>query len=168
MKTTTLKAIETRHKGYRFRSRLEARWAVYLDTMGIRWLYESEGYDLGSAGFYLPDFYLPQVALWAEVKPEALTDSEMLKVEQLAVQSRHGVVLLVGVPGPHSYWTVFAKPDGSVELDDVIVDARCLDENRFFRSTGFDPDGSDFSDDPTIMMAVNAARSARFEFGEHQ
>jgi hypothetical protein len=26
------KAIETHYKGYRFRSRLEARWAVFFDT----------------------------------------------------------------------------------------------------------------------------------------
>lgn len=29
-----LKAIETIWKGYRFRSRTEARWAVFLETLG--------------------------------------------------------------------------------------------------------------------------------------
>lgn len=38
--------IETRYKGYRFRSRLEARWAVFFDVLGVRWEYEPEGYDL--------------------------------------------------------------------------------------------------------------------------
>lgn len=28
-----LKVIQTSYKGYRFRSRLEARWAVYFDTI---------------------------------------------------------------------------------------------------------------------------------------
>lgn len=51
-----MKAIETRYKGYRFRSRLEARWAVFFDALGIKWEYEPEGYDLGEAGWYLPDF----------------------------------------------------------------------------------------------------------------
>ena len=63
----TLKAIETRYKGYRFRSRLEARWAVYFDTLGYEWEYEKEGYDLGDAGWYLPDFWLKSVNMWAEV-----------------------------------------------------------------------------------------------------
>ena len=30
-----IKAIETYYKGYRFRSRLEARWAVFFDAAGI-------------------------------------------------------------------------------------------------------------------------------------
>jgi hypothetical protein len=50
-----MKAIETRYKGYRFRSRLEARWAVVLDSLGVRWQYEPEGF-MTSAGPYLPDF----------------------------------------------------------------------------------------------------------------
>lgn len=63
-----LRAIETRYKGYRFRSRLEAKWAVFFDALGIEWEYEKEGYDLGEAGWYLPDFWLPSLDAWAEVK----------------------------------------------------------------------------------------------------
>lgn len=43
-----LKAIQTEYKGYLFRSRLEARWAVFLDSLGVKWEYEPEGYDLGN------------------------------------------------------------------------------------------------------------------------
>ena len=56
----TIKAIETEYKGYRFRSRLEARWAVFFDALGVQWFYEHEGFDLGKSGWYLPDFWLPQ------------------------------------------------------------------------------------------------------------
>lgn len=42
----SIQAIETVYKGYHFRSRLEARWAVFFDTLGIEWEYEKEGYDL--------------------------------------------------------------------------------------------------------------------------
>jgi hypothetical protein len=42
--TPVIKPIETRYKGYRFRSRLEARWAVFFDTMEIPWEYEKEGF----------------------------------------------------------------------------------------------------------------------------
>jgi hypothetical protein len=31
--STEIKAIETSYKGYRFRSRLEARWAVFFDAL---------------------------------------------------------------------------------------------------------------------------------------
>lgn len=50
-----LQAIETRYMGYRFRSRLEARWAVFFDALGVPWEYEPEGFQT-SAGWYLPDF----------------------------------------------------------------------------------------------------------------
>jgi hypothetical protein len=32
-----MRAIETKYKGYRFRSRLEAKWAVYYDAIGLKW-----------------------------------------------------------------------------------------------------------------------------------
>lgn len=53
-----IKAIPTEYKGYRFRSRLEARWAVFFDACGVEWEYEPEGYDLGNGLYYLPDFLL--------------------------------------------------------------------------------------------------------------
>jgi hypothetical protein len=52
----TIKAIETVYKGYRFRSRLEARWAVFFDTLGIEWVYEPEGFETTDGYRYLPDF----------------------------------------------------------------------------------------------------------------
>ena len=37
-----IKPIETVYNGYRFRSRLEARWAVFFDAAGIEYEYEPE------------------------------------------------------------------------------------------------------------------------------
>lgn len=62
-----IKAIETAYNGYRFRSRLEARWAVFFDTAGINYRYETEGYTL-HGDCYLPDFYLPDFDVHVEVK----------------------------------------------------------------------------------------------------
>jgi len=53
-----IQAIETRYAGCRFRSRLEARWAVFFDTLSIPWEYEPEGFELGDGERYLPDFRL--------------------------------------------------------------------------------------------------------------
>lgn len=64
-----IKAIETRYKGYRFRSRLEARWAVFFDALGLRWQYELQGFNFGGL-CYLPDFYLPDWDTFFEVKPD--------------------------------------------------------------------------------------------------
>jgi hypothetical protein len=64
-----IKAIETHYRGYRFRSRLEARWAVFFDILGIDWEYEKEGLDLDGV-WYLPDFWLPHMETWIEIKPK--------------------------------------------------------------------------------------------------
>ena len=65
-----IRPIETIYNDYRFRSRLEARWAVFFDAIGIRWEYEKEGFDLGQDGRYLPDFFIPSHDLWIEIKGE--------------------------------------------------------------------------------------------------
>lgn len=64
-----IKAIQTHYNGYHFRSRLEARWAVFFDELGVRYEYEPDGYDLGDLGWYLPDFWLPELRTWFEIKP---------------------------------------------------------------------------------------------------
>jgi hypothetical protein len=65
-----IKPIPTRYAGRLFRSRLEARFAVFFNALGIDWDYEPEGFAL-KAGWYLPDFYLPNLdgGTWIEVKP---------------------------------------------------------------------------------------------------
>lgn len=63
----TATPIETSYRGHRFRSRLEARWAVFFDALGIRWEYEPQGYLVGGRP-YLPDFFLPTSGTWVEVK----------------------------------------------------------------------------------------------------
>lgn len=67
--TGGLTPIETEYAGYKFRSRLEARWALYFDLCKIRWAYESEGFTLSDGQRYLPDFWLPDYNQFVEVKP---------------------------------------------------------------------------------------------------
>lgn len=82
-----LKAIETEYRGYRFRSRLEARWAVFFDACKVRWEYEPEGYDLGDGLYYLPDFLLHGVEgraggdLYVEVKGR-MSDKDAEKINR--------------------------------------------------------------------------------------
>jgi hypothetical protein len=91
-------AIETTYKGYNFRSRTEARWAVLLDAAGVNYEYEKEGYQLPS-GLYLPDFYLPALNLWLEVKGEKPTSLEITLCQELANVSNVGIAVSVGTPG---------------------------------------------------------------------
>jgi hypothetical protein len=77
-----IRPIQTFYDGHRFRSRLEARWAVFFNTLNIPYEYEKEGYVLDSGlGTYLPDFWLPEQDCWIEIKGTAPTgeDEERLK-----------------------------------------------------------------------------------------
>jgi hypothetical protein len=71
----TIQALETDYAGHKFRSRLEARWAMFFDAIGVKWEYEPEGYKLSDGECYLPDFWLPgfndkENGTYVEVKPE--------------------------------------------------------------------------------------------------
>ena len=76
-----IKPIETIYNGYRFRSRLEARWAVFFDAAGIEYQYEIEGYKLSNGKWYLPDFYLPKFDAFVEIKRKNLDDDELCEAE---------------------------------------------------------------------------------------
>lgn len=85
-----IKAIETQYKGYRFRSRLEARWAVFFDALKLDWQYEPEGFDLGQAGYYLPDFRVAMpsgLVTWYEVKPDDnIIDTKLSSFDKLITE----------------------------------------------------------------------------------
>lgn len=86
-----LKPLETRYDGHRFRSRREARWAVFFKEAGIDAQYEEQGYDLGEAGWYLPDFRINRgtpAGHFFEVKGVTPTREELAKAEALCEQSK--------------------------------------------------------------------------------
>jgi hypothetical protein len=64
----SFKAKEQVYNGVKFRSTLEARWAVFFDACGLDWVYEPECFEL-EAGSYTPDFYLKDYDLYVEIKP---------------------------------------------------------------------------------------------------
>lgn len=103
-----MKAIETIYNGYRFRSRLEARWAVFFDACGIPYEYEVEGFD-SDGSWYLPDFYLPEVNRWFEVKGQKLSEPELDKILRFCIdKDKEGkefkYSILLGSPNPLWYW----------------------------------------------------------------
>jgi len=96
-----VKAIETRYKGYRFRSRLEARWAVFFDALGLDWVYEPEGYTDGKIN-YLPDFYISvsgsDNGFFVEIKPTSPTLDEWGKIGPAIMSTHKSVFFLIGQP----------------------------------------------------------------------
>lgn len=93
MSNWKIKPIETVYNGYRFRSRLEARWAVFFDTLQIRYQYEVEGFDLDGV-WYLPDFWLPDYQTWFEVKGES-PDQEATN-KALRLGQTYPVIMAIG------------------------------------------------------------------------
>jgi hypothetical protein len=187
-------AIETRYAGCRFRSRLEARWAVFFNRLGIRWEYEPEGFQLDS-GLYLPDFLLPDVnstGVWFEVKPSDGTDDDP-RWGDLAIGTNRPVIVAFGMSRDGDPVWGASRADGYMVIHDVWTDpatggtgagwdngrAFCICptckrvgiqfEGRSGRICGHP--GGDERDGlgayhPRIDAAYTAANSARFEHGE--
>lgn len=82
----TIQPIETRYAGHHFRSRLEARWAVFMDHLNIPWQYEPQGYKIDGKN-YLPDFLVwpdTDAAFWLEIKGKFPSQDELAKARGLA------------------------------------------------------------------------------------
>ena len=174
-----MKAIETKYKGYRFRSRLEARWAVFFDALGIDWEYEPEGFDLGDAGWYLPDFWIPipnhqhqNAGYWVEIKAKGmLNQNEKQKAISLGAGKDH-VLILEGSPWPGKcrlHRT--GRWEGLKESSAFLDDEKDVDFLRFYNPY---PCGSALIRYKKSELYIHAdwvgaaikARSARFEHGE--
>jgi hypothetical protein len=162
-----MKAIDTRYHGYKFRSRLEARWAVFFDTMGIKWEYEKEGFKLGEF-YYLPDFWMPQVKMWAEVKPNELNQHEKQLCQLLAMESRQPVLMLVEAPSFINYDAYQLDPwsDTLMVYDYTLIIKMIRKGEHRFPCCNFLPSGNPECYPLDYALAVEAARSARFEHGE--
>jgi hypothetical protein len=178
-----VKAIETIYKGYRFRSRLEARWAIFLDTVGEPWEYEKEGYDLKGV-YYLPDFYLPRLGCFIEVKGEAPSVEELAKAEMLRDEVGKAIAVFSGIPG--EWWGILycwdlsdssgGSSDWQVALCDgepqgIAFGVKTLGRERtLFAAQEFERPLL-IGEGPLlprvrIARATEAAKSARFEHGE--
>jgi hypothetical protein len=76
--------IPTLFDGILFRSRLEARWACFYKTLGINYSYEHEGYQGQNWIRYLPDFYIPHLDCFIEIKGNVPTIKEEEKARFLS------------------------------------------------------------------------------------
>lgn len=184
------KAIETKYNGFRFRSRLEARWAVFFDKLGIKYNYEYEGFELSDGSKFLPDFYLPTFHggdLWCEVKP---FNGDFSKALLLCRDYDVRLWLCEDLP-TYAIYKVYGR-DWHNDTDDefrfecgIPLYDQARDENRMFvqpccySDICRDDCGTEKSislvdvqyynpDFDTIYKsAVTSSRSARFEYGEN-
>ena len=179
--------IETNYRGHRFRSRLEARWAVFFDALGIPWLYEPQGYRINGRP-YLPDFLLTECGTWVEVKgSESDLDKDLLRaagqqLPQMPYRWEPGPRLMVLGPIPEPIdegdwgWRSFGAnhsgADGSHGFPHGFASyfkhARpwALWNPVFTDHTAWLLPSFDDSMGNAIPEAYRAAKSARFEHGE--
>ena len=159
----SIKAIGTVYKGYRFRSRLEARWAVFFDALGLNWGYEVEGFTLGGDD-YLPDFLIKGGShypdIWVEIKPDKVMEkSDTLRYYKIGTEfseSKSNIGFLITRGDP-----LAAKSILFGSFNDV---KRVCD----LSDSGFAELFTLLSGEPleNVYEAACAARQARFEHGE--
>lgn len=159
------RVIQPWYQGRHFRSRTEARWAVFFDAMGLQWQYELEGYFVNGRG-YLPDFWLPQFDCFAEVKSGKFTSGEWA----LCCALPHSCLILDGQPALRA-WAIAGCDDltptydaylGGQQYGRVLFwDSLC--KQRLWFLFGEEYDSYDHGREP---FAVETALSARFEHGE--
>ena len=177
-------AIQTNYAGCRFRSRLEARWAVFFDSLGIAWEFEKEGFELPS-GRYLPDFWLSELEVWFEVKGTAPDHREVRLAHELSEQTQRMALIAYGTPEagkPQIDANLISGHWLATDADAAGDDARNLylvtEVGSYFSPKPLAHAEVSKSRDPHAFLsfrpiipdwlhaAYAAARSARFEFGE--
>lgn len=154
-----IKPIETVYNSYRFRSRLEARWAVFFDALEVEYEYEKEGFDLGEYGWYLPDFWLPRNNTYLEIK----SDDLRYVVPKQFFGTKKGQELLSSV---EKCVVLSFKFNCCLALGDPL-DVRCI----WFLKGDMDNSKSryhlvDMKKWLLWPLGAKAARQARFEHGE--
>lgn len=182
-----MQAIETEYNGYKFRSRLEARWAVFFDSLGIKYEYEPEGFLLDDGSMYLPDFRVKCCGTRGECNPEKafdlyievkgrLTDDDMKKIEMFAGYDKHSPypsikgnpILIVGNIPKAGEEYAFWDWDG-------FFSYRFVDGDDFGAYPAADKHGNFYlfgdngyvnrDDEEYVELAYTVARQARFEHG---
>jgi hypothetical protein len=218
--STWMRPLPTRYAGHRFRSRLEARWAVFFNALGVTWHDEPEGFELRPMpaglhrqweqhgwtpctdpdetctcfqhrGGYLPDFWLPSINTWFEVKGQPVADDDGARLQRfdtMCTSRRQRFIVAVGpLPDPaepsYPYPPYPARPENQGH---GLFRGYCRDSEYAWTLCGTcgKPDitwegrsdrvrchpGSTAPDTPAVppdvTRAYDAARNARFEHGQ--
>jgi hypothetical protein len=92
--------LEVIYKDHRFQSTLEAKWAVFFDTLGISFECKKEVFVYDDQP-YCPTFWLPEQKCWVDVRAERSGNEVDARAMKLASVTRQLVYLFFGeVPLP--------------------------------------------------------------------
>lgn len=140
--------IKTKYKSVTFRSRLEARWAIFFDEIGWQWEYEPKKYRLKGGLLYVPDFRV-NMFCFVEVKPEEPYVEEKVKAVRLAKGLDIPVVFGIGVPNAQDIAEGLGGYHGKTEVgwcrNLLSFSSYCLSKwNRPGVYARMDPDREDY------------------------
>lgn len=159
--TPRFKPIPTEFKGIVYRSKLEARWAVYLDYLGIKFLYEPEGFEMSDGLRYLPDFYFNDFNLYGEVKPDApISEYDMRKMKEFGTQKE--LFLMYGLPESKAAMVFAPWANDSM----VVPFAHIVKSSYgFFWHTGmsFNDNNESICEDALFKYGAYLARNYKFD-----
>lgn len=116
--------IPTDYKGYRFRSKTEARWAVFFTELGLSWVYEEQGFDMDGT-WYLPDFSINDWNGYVEIKGREPSSEEVEKCKSLNKGSDRTVLLIYGQPYPKEYKVIVYNGKTLCEDGQFLQCRRC-------------------------------------------
>lgn len=179
-----MQPIETVYHGHRFRSRLEARWAVFFNALDIEWEYEPEGFTLKDGTNYLPDFRVKCYGcrgyhgmkepfdLYIEVKG-IMTEEDAQKILQFEAP----ILVVTKIPDEgcatdsfalHAYdslYGVYPFNYEHIDGDNFGAYPAATRDGKFYLF-GADSSYVNKDDEEWVERAYDIARKARFEFGD--
>lgn len=141
------------YKEILFDSRTEATWSAYFDCVGLEWQREPETFRINSDDreqlaleairlddmaivhdplLYTPDFFIPKLDTYVEIKYNRIYPIDILKVIAVARCLGKSALLING--GPHDLFTIYSYGSNS-SYKDVVS----LSDNRLGSMYKFSP-----------------------------
>lgn len=131
--STIISAIPTTYNGITFRSQIESKFACCCDKLNIKWQYEPKHFILKkSATKYTPDFYLPELKLWVEIKG-IIMDEHINILKELSEELNEESMI---VSSTNSYYIEKWKDKDEIKydtwLDNAVIFGLCSKCNSIF------------------------------------
>jgi hypothetical protein len=178
---SSIKAIETLYGGRRYRSRVEAKWNIFLEALGIDNRYEEEGYTFDGM-CYLPDFWLPNHQCWIEIKGEEPSADELEKACLLSLYKEKPVYIFFGetwLPNQQKHEGAYCCSNGKAEkgyfwyecLTCKAIGLGSSQNSSCFScqcSLALSPTNNYSNSSNRLLEAYTLARQARFEYKEQE
>lgn len=131
-----LVGIPTIYKGVKMRSILETKVAMFLDALNIKWIYEPKCFMLSTGILYKPDYWLPELKQWLEVKGDIKEHNK--EISKIFVQDNHTTLILISPQ--EVYWYSYldgnyhsdAYSDGQADTCEAIQIGLCPHCKKYF------------------------------------